>query len=73
MPSPVKAITTCCIKRCPAAKKRAAREDGDWWWVGYAVKDCRHRACPLWPYREGHNPRRAGIGGRPRRAADAVV
>jgi len=28
------------------------------------VKACEAEDCALWPYRFGHNPQRAGIGGR---------
>lgn len=27
------------------------------------VKLCPVQRCPLWPFRSGHNPNRAGIGG----------
>lgn len=27
-----------------------------------AVKDCEKKCCPIWPYRRGHNPARAGQG-----------
>jgi hypothetical protein len=29
------------------------------------VKACEAEDCPLYPYRFGHNPQRAAIGGRP--------
>ena len=28
------------------------------------VKECKARSCWLWPYRNGTNPQRAGLGGR---------
>lgn len=28
------------------------------------VRLCTHEACPLYPYRFGRNPKRAGIGGK---------
>ena len=28
------------------------------------VKLCPSQDCPLWPYRFGHNPARAGVGGK---------
>ena len=29
------------------------------------VRDCQITICPLWPYRSGHSPQRAGVGGNP--------
>lgn len=29
-----------------------------------AVRDCGTESCHLWRYRLGHNPKRAGVGGR---------
>ena len=29
------------------------------------IRDCPMTDCPLWPYRMGHNPNRAGVGGNP--------
>ena len=26
------------------------------------VRNCKHDTCPLWPFRLGHNPNRAGFG-----------
>jgi hypothetical protein len=29
-------------------------------------RDCPAADCPLYPYREGRNPNRKGVGGRPK-------
>lgn len=33
-------------------------------WVPSEVKNCTSKLCPLYPYRFGTNPERAGIGGK---------
>jgi len=33
-------------------------------WVPSEVKNCTSKLCPLYPYRMGTNPERAGIGGK---------
>ena len=47
--SPVKAIRAKCLD-CAGGKKE--------------VRLCQTGDCPLYPYRMGRNPSRAGIGGR---------
>jgi len=50
---PVKAIRKFCIQ-CMGGQTRE-------------VKKCTAKKCPLYIFRLGKNPNRAGIGGRPRK------
>ena len=47
---PVKAMRAKCLDCCCGQAKE--------------VRNCPATDCPLWPYRMGKNPTRAGIGGR---------
>ena len=49
-PTPLRAIRAKCLDCC----YDSAQE----------VKLCPAQNCPLWPFRSGHNPARAGIGGK---------
>ncbi len=66
--TPCKAIATYCETVCTHAAKRTGLHDVTWWTAGWAVNRCQRRDCPLHPYRLGTNPKRAGIGGRPKRS-----
>ena len=48
--TPLRAIRAKCLDCC----YDSAQE----------VKLCPAQNCPLWPFRSGHNPARAGIGGK---------
>lgn len=48
--TPLRAIRAKCLDCCC----NSAQE----------VKLCPAQNCPLWPFRSGHNPARAGIGGK---------
>lgn len=48
--TPVKAIRKKCLE-CAGGRPKETRE-------------CETATCPLYPYRLGRNPRRAGIGGK---------
>jgi hypothetical protein len=48
--TPVRAIRAKCLV-CAGGKK--------------SIRTCESESCPLYLYRMGHNPARAGIGGRP--------
>lgn len=50
--SPLKAIRAKCLD-CQA---------GSW----KRIAECPSTRCSLWPYREGKNPNRRGIGGNPK-------
>lgn len=50
MLSPLKAIRAKCLD-CSAGS-------------AFEVRKCHIVDCPLYPYRFGHNPRRAGIGSK---------
>ena len=62
--SPVKAIRTYCLAHCEHPRADEGKHGTTWYSRGYCVTICAHVACPLWPYRQGTNPGRAGIGGR---------
>ncbi len=47
---PTKSMRKYCLERCEIEKKR--------------VRLCRDGSCPLYPYRLGRQPNRAGIGGQ---------
>ncbi len=47
--TPLKAIRAACLHCCAGQAKE--------------VRECHLDNCPLWPYRMGRNPKRAGIGG----------
>lgn len=49
--SPLKAIREKCLDCCCGSASE--------------VKLCPSKGCALWPFRSGHNPNRAGIGGSP--------
>jgi hypothetical protein len=49
--SPLRSIREKCIDCCAGNKAEVAR--------------CQMRTCALWPFRMGHNPNRAGVGGNP--------
>lgn len=49
-PTPLRAIRAKCLD-C---------SDGS----SYEVKHCEVYRCPLWRYRDGHNPARKGIGNK---------
>jgi hypothetical protein len=59
--TPCKAAAAYCRSRCRDIAAEA-RESGRAW----AVWACPQKKCPLWRYRQGKNPGRAGIGGRPK-------
>ncbi len=46
--TPMKAIRQKCLDCC--------------YWSSKEISLCPAEGCPLWPYRSGHNPARAGIG-----------
>lgn len=48
--TPLRAIRAKCLDCCCDSPKE--------------VKLCPSQNCPLWPFRFGHNPARAGIGGK---------
>jgi len=48
--TPIKAIRLACLECCG--------------WSPKEVTGCTSPLCPLFPYRAGSNPERAGIGGR---------
>ena len=48
--TPMKAIRLKCLDCCCGSSNE--------------VKLCPAESCPLYPYRQGKNPRRAGIGNR---------
>lgn len=50
--SPVKAIRKHCLEDCSGGSR-------------HEVRNCIDEMCPLWPYRLGRNPARAGVGGNP--------
>ena len=50
MSTPLKSIRAKCLDCC----SDQAQE----------VRLCPSQTCPLWPFRMGRNPNRAGIGGR---------
>jgi hypothetical protein len=50
--TPVRAIRAKCLV-CAGGKK--------------SIRTCESESCPLYPFRMGRNPARAGIGGRPPR------
>lgn len=47
--TPLKAVRLKCLDCCCGSAQE--------------VKLCPSQDCPLWAYRSGHNPARAGIGG----------
>ena len=47
--TPLKAIRAKCLD-CSGKQPKEVRE-------------CQITSCALWPYRLGHNPKRAGLGG----------
>ncbi len=49
--TPLKAIRANCLDCCAGQRKE--------------VRECHLTDCPLWEYRMGRNPRRAGIGKKP--------
>jgi hypothetical protein len=49
--TPLRAIRLKCVD-CSAGEVKRVRE-------------CPITSCALWPFRLGHNPNRAGIGGNP--------
>ncbi len=53
--TPMKAIRAKCLD-CSAGQPKE-------------VRLCPVTACPLWPYRMGRNPQRAGIGRKPQLSA----
>lgn len=53
--TPLKAIRKHCLACMGGSRKEVA--------ACTAAPDSTH-SCTLWVYRMGHNPRRAGIGGR---------
>jgi len=57
---PVKSIFAFCREECHelGIEDRHGREFRLW------PAHCPQEGCPLFHYRLGHNPRRAGIGGR---------
>lgn len=61
--TPVKAIGAYCLSRCTTKGRKRLRA-GVWQTRGWLVTSCGQADCPLYPYRRGHNPNRAGIGGR---------
>ena len=61
--SPVQAIAAHCRTYCARWERGSGRG------VTRYVGSCPLDDCPLHPYRQGRNPNRAGIGGRPRTAA----
>jgi hypothetical protein len=67
--TPVKAVAAYCQGACPRTQKNASLHDDGWWFADCAVHACRQRTCPLWSYRDGKQPGRAGIGGRPSQRA----
>lgn len=61
---PVRSIHSYCLLHCE--RKGPERLEGHCWLTrGYLVANCPHEDCPLWPFRQGRNPARAGIGGSP--------
>jgi len=48
--TPLKAIREKCLD-CSAG-------------IAAEVKNCEFENCPLWPYRNGRNPARKGVGNR---------
>ena len=48
--TPCRAIRAMCKECCGGSLK--------------AVRTCESTTCPLWPFRMGRNPNRAGIGGK---------
>lgn len=50
-PSPLRSIRAKCLDCCGGNRAE--------------VRRCRIEDCPLWQFRSGHNPGRAGIGGNP--------
>ena len=48
--TPIKAIRNHCLE-CTG-------------WLAHEVERCTGKLCPLYPYRLGTNPERAGIGGK---------
>lgn len=53
--TPLRAIRAACLDCCAGQRTE--------------VRECHLEDCPLWPYRMGRNPQRAGIGGKPRLSA----
>lgn len=49
--TPLKAVRAKCLECCCGNRAE--------------VRRCHIGDCPLYPYRLGRNPRRAGIGGKP--------
>ena len=66
---PATAIQDFCWTRCNHTAEREGLHGSSWWTRGYCARICEHSDCPLYPYRMGRNPARAGIGGRPRSRA----
>jgi hypothetical protein len=54
--TPLRAIRRKCLDCCAGSAKE--------------VRLCRARDCPLYGYRAGRNPRRAGVGGNPALTAE---
>ena len=50
--TPLKAIRAHCLECCSDSPKE--------------VRECHLTGCPLWDFRLGTNPHRAGIGGNPK-------
>lgn len=48
--TPLKAIRAKCLDCCCSSSAE--------------VRRCPSQGCSLWQYRDGHNPARAGLGGR---------
>jgi len=65
-PSPVQAVRLYCLA-CPVTVERTGLHGRCWHTAGHAVATCPRSDCPLHPFRNGRNPHRAGIGGRPSR------
>ncbi len=49
--TPLRAIRANCLDCCAGQRRE--------------VRECHLTDCPLWPFRMGRNPKRAGIGRKP--------